>query len=513
MPDSTSNNKRIAKNTIYLYLRTIVVLCTSLYTSRIVLEVLGVTDMGVYNVVGGIVTMMTILQTAQAKATSRFITYDLGQGSSEHQIANTFSVCMTIHIIIAIILLIICETAGLAIINYWTNIPKERHLAANVAYQFATLTVIAHIIRVPYDSVVIAHEKMSAYAAFSILETFLKLATIYAIKYLTPDKLIIYSGSLTCIAIVVFSSYYIYVKRNYPYYKYSWLWDKDKSKEILSFSGLTLATSATNTITQQGVSLLLNNFVGLVANAALGFANQVSAAVNQFVASFTVAFNPQIIKLWSQNNLDEMHKLMSRASKFSFVLAYLFGLPIIANMDFLLGIWLKEVPEFTCVFSKLLVCGCIIDATTGVFNTAICANGNIKRYQILISLSFVADLLCAYLILQINLNPAFVFVGRLVTRGLLNMIIGLYYTSILNKFNVLQYIRKTFVPILLTLCITIPPIYLIQLIFDSYSKLFVSGFVSVLLILTCTMFIIMDRKERTVIINTAKNKILKYANK
>ena len=283
MESQISNNKTIAKNTMFLYIRTLIVLGISLYTSRVVLQVLGAEDLGIYNVVGGIVTMMSFFQAAQTKATSRFITYELGKHSSNNILQKVFSVCMTIHIIIAIISVVLGETVGLWIITHWTDIPLERQAAAMWVYQFAIIVFCCQIVRVPYDAIVVAHERMSMYAYMSILEAVLLLGMAFLLMVTPGDSLIYYSASVALIAFIVFLCYYIYVRKLYNAYRYKPTWDKEYSMRILSFSGWTLLGSSANTATQQGTNLLMNNFVGLIANAALGFASQVNIAVSKFV--------------------------------------------------------------------------------------------------------------------------------------------------------------------------------------------------------------------------------------
>lgn len=494
---SVNDNKRIAKNTIFLYIRTIVVLLVSLYTSRVVLQVLGAKDLGIYNVAGGIVTMMSFFQAAQTKATSRFITYELGKHSSNKILQKVFSVCMTIHIIIAIISLIFGETVGLWIITHWTDIPLERQAAAMWVYQFALIVFCCQIVRVPYDAIVVAHERMSMYAYMSILEAVLLLGMAFLLMVTPGDSLIYYSASVAFIAFIVFLCYYIYVHRLFDAYRYKLLWDKEYSMRILSFSGWTLLGSSANTATQQGTNLLMNNFVGLIANAALGFASQVNIAVSKFVNGFSTAFTPQIIKLYAQKEYESMHILMNRSSKFSFVLCYLMALPLITNMGFILSLWLgNNVPMYTKEFCQLILVCTIFDATTGVYNTTITATGKIKYYQTAISLSFLLDLACCYVLLVCSINPVFVFGSRIMTRGIINMLIGLYFVKSYTHFDILNYSKAVLLNIILTMIISILPVYFIAKVTDGWICLISTSLVSVLLITICSLYIIMTQSER-----------------
>lgn len=508
MESQISNNKKIAKNTLFLYIRTLVVLGISLYTSRVVLQVLGAEDLGIYNVVGGIVTLMSFLQTAQTKATSRFVTYELGKQSSSDVLRKVFSVCMTIHIIIAIISLVLGETIGLWIITHWTDIPIARQSAAMWVYQFAIVVFCCQIVRVPYDAIVVAHERMSMYAYMSILEAVLLLGMAFLLKVTPGDSLIYYSASVAFIAFIVFLCYYFYVRRLFDAYRYKPTWDKEYSMRILSFSGWTLLGSSANTATQQGTNLLMNNFVGLIANAALGFASQVNIAVSKFVNGFSTAFTPQIIKLYAQKEYESMHILMNRSSKFSFVLCYLMALPLITNMGFILSLWLgNNIPMYTKEFCQLILVCTVFDATTGVYNTTITATGKIKYYQTAISISFLLDLACCYVLLVCSVNPVFVFGSRILTRGIINMFIGLYFVKSYTYFDVLHYCKTVLLNIILTIIISIIPVYFIAKVTDGWMCMIMTGFVSVFLIIICTLYIIMTQSERKSILSKLMHKL------
>ena len=496
-----SDNKRIAKNTIYLYIRTIIVLFISLYTSRIVLQVLGADDLGIYNVVGGIIALMSFFQAAQTKATSRFITYELGKNSVVEKLKHVFSVCMSIHILTAIIAVILAETIGLWIVLHWTNIPLDRQLASVFVYQFSILVFCVQLIRIPYDSIIVAHEDMSIYAYFSILEVVLQLVLIFFVKKASFDSLILYAGLMAFSSFILLLSYYIYVRKKFPVYTFRFLWDKEYSRKIMSFSSWTLLGTSANTFTQQGVSLLMNNFVGLVANAALGFSSQVNIAVSKFVNGFSTAFTPQIIKLYAQNDFPSLHSLIFRSSKFSFALCYIMALPLIINMDFILHLWLGDsVPQYTAEFCSLILVCTIIDATTGVYNTTITATGHIKQYQILISISFLLDLICCSIMLVYTIDPVYVFGSRIFTRGIINMFIGLYYVKRYVDFDVKRYSNEVLLRIFYTLFLTIIPVSVLAWITDGWTQLISTGLASIILISLCVFMLIMTRAERNVIL-------------
>lgn len=495
-----SNNRRIAKNTVLLYIRTIIVLFVSLYTSRLILKALGAEDLGIYNVVAGIVALMAFFRTSLSKATSRFITYELGKKGNAQSLSRIFSSAMTIHIIISVIAVILGETLGIFILEHWTDIPEIRHQAAFWIFQCALVIFCLQIMTSPYESILIAHENMSVFAYMSILSALLKLGVVFLLLGSSSDRLILYGVLMVAMDALILLVYVLYDKRKYPNFRFRFLWDKDYSRRIFAFSGWTLLGSSANGATQQGVSLLFNNFVGLIANTALGFANQVNAAVAQFVNSFQTAFNPQIIKLYAQGELGEMHLLMSRASKFSFVLSYVLALPLIANMDFVLKIWLGDVPQYTVEFCQLILVCCVIDSITGVFNTAITATGNIKGFQIGISCSFILDLITAAVLLLLHLHPALVFGSRILTRGLINMVIELHFVKKQLLFNLTEYVFTVIIPILITLFVTILLVCVISKYYDGETKLFITSVISAacLLLFGYTLFLNKDERKKIV---------------
>lgn len=508
MSNGTLNNRRIAKNTIYIYLRTLVVLFVSLYTSRIVLEVLGAEDYGIYTVVGGIIALMGFFQAAQSKSTSRFITYELGKNGIGESLKKVFSAAFTIHVLMALIAIVICETIGLWIVYHWTKIPPDRMTAAIIVYQFSILVFVIHLIRIPYDSVVIAHEEMSIFAYFSIIEVVLQLLLVWMIKYINTDSLVLYAGMMAFSAFVLLLMYVIYVRIKYPVYVAQLRWDNHISMKLLSFSGWTLLGSGADATTQQGVSLLMNNFVGLVANAAIGLTNQVNVAVSKFVAGFSTAFTPQIIKLYAQDNFTDLNRLISRCSKFSFALCYIMVLPLYCNIELILNIWLgNDVPTYTAGFSRMILICTLFGATSGVFNTTITATGKIKFYQLWISLSFLLDLGCSYLMLFARINPVLVFSSRILTRGVLNMIIGLYFSRRYIGFDISGYCKTTLFKIFVILLVTIIPTYCISLYTDGWLRFIYTTLFSCIAITGSTLYILMNVSERNVILAKLKKHV------
>lgn len=502
-----ADNITIAKNTLFLYGRTIVVLFISLYTSRLVLHALGATELGIYNVVAGIVTLMTFLQAAQTQATSRFITFELGKQAGDTSQGRIFSICVTIHILLALCIVLLTESLGLWAVHHWTSIPDARRMTADIVYQFAILALVFQTIRVPLDAVIVAHEKMSVYALLSIVEALLFLGSALLLNRYDGDRLLLYGGLMASVAAALFVIYSLYVRLSLRQYKFRWLWDKETSLNVLSFSGWSLLGSGADTTSQQGVALLMNNYVGLIANAALGFAQQVNNAVKRFVTSFSTAFNPQVIKLYAAGESEAMHILVRRASKFSFVLCYYLALPLMANMPFVLQLWLGEVPQYTASFCSLILVCSLFDSVTGVFYTAITATGKIKWFQIGISLSFLLDLVCAFLLLQCRIHPALVFGSRILTRGVINMTIELCLMKRLLDFDIPTYFKEVIWPIVLTLALTIPLVVLLSSCFSGWARLLITTVASVLAISGCAYLWVLNESERKTVSKAIKDRL------
>ena len=313
----SSNNKHIAKNTLMLYFRMILTMLVSLYTSRIVLNTLGVEDYGIYNIVGGVVILFSFFNNAMSNATQRFLSFELGQNNSV-QLKRTFSMIINVHIGIAFLIFLLAETVGLWFLNTHINIPTERMKAANWVYQFSIFTFLINIIRVPYHATIVAYEKMSFYAYLSIIEVLLKLGVVFLIQISPLDKLIFYGFLIFVVSVLILLVYKIYCNKNFDAANYNFFWDTKLFKTLISFSGWSLFGSAANVSSKQGTDILLNIFYGVMVNAAMGIANQVNNAVNGFVQNFQTAFKPQIVKSYAANETDYLIRLIFQTSKFSF---------------------------------------------------------------------------------------------------------------------------------------------------------------------------------------------------
>lgn len=378
-----SSSKTIAKNTLFLYFRMFLVMGVSLYMSRIVLEQLGISDYGIYSLVGGIVALFGFLNSSMSSATQRYLAFDLGK-KDEKKLQKTFSVTLTIHMAIAVLILLVAESIGLWYVNYQVVLPPDRLFAANIVYQFSVLTALIGIIQVPYDALIIAYEKMNIYAYISIFEVSLKLGLVFLLVVYDGDKLIAYAALIFLVSLIIRIAYQIYCRRNYKASKYSFEYDKVYFKELISYSGWNLFGGIASVSRGQGINIVLNLFFGTVVNAAYGLTLQVQSAVNQFVTNFQKAVNPQIIKTYSEGNFERMHNLIIQSSKFSFLLMLLIVAPILFNTDFILNLWLRNPPEYTTIFVQLGLIGVLIDCISYPFQTGIQATGKIKFYLIVV---------------------------------------------------------------------------------------------------------------------------------
>ena len=379
MPTETSNNKRIAKNTLFLYFRTLIILVVSLYTSRVVLSVLGVEDYGTYNVVGGVVAMFSAISGALSSAISRFITFELGKGDTV-KLKKVFSTSVNIQILISLLVIIVGEIVGVWFLNYKMNIPPERLGAANWVLQCSLFTFCINLISVPYNACIIAHEKMKAFAYVSILEALLKLSVCFMIMASPWDKLISYSVLLLCVALSIRMTYSVYCHHHFEESHYHFVSDRQLMKEMAGFAGWNFYTNGAYIFNTQGINLLINIYFGVTLNAARGIANQVDHAVMHLVNSFTTALNPQITKNYASGNMESMFLLVCRGARFSYFLLFVFSLPIVIETEFILSIWLKNVPPHAINFVRLAIVASLIHILGKSGYTASMATGNIRRY-------------------------------------------------------------------------------------------------------------------------------------
>lgn len=417
MADISANNKRIAKNTLFLYFRMLLLMAVTLYTSRVVLDKLGITDYGIYNVVGGIVTMLGFLNTAMSVATQRFLSYEIGRDDFE-QLKKVFSSSILIHSIIAFIILIISETVGLWFLNSQLSISEERMNAANWVYQFSILSFIINVLSVPYNALIISHERMGVYAYISIIEVVLKLLIVFLLSCFDVDRLILYAFLVFAVSLFIRILYQCYCSRKYPESKFKFVWQRDLLQRMISFSGWSLFGGIAYMAKSQGINVVLNIFFGATVNAAWGIAQQVNSAVLMFVQNFVTAINPPIIKAYAKGERDRLFSLLFNGMKYTFFLASCLIVPLLVETDFVLSFWLKEVPDYTVLIVQYVLVVILIELFSHAIGTTIQATGEIKWYQIVVGSILFLNLPLSYIAIcwtSSPISPMYVAVGLSIT--------------------------------------------------------------------------------------------------
>lgn len=416
MADNISNNKRIAKNTIMLYLRMFLILFVALYTSRIVLKTLGISDYGIYNVVGGFVAMLAYLNSVLIGSTQRFMSFALGKGDQD-LINSTFATANLTHLFMSLIIFIIAETFGLWFVNNHLVIDPERMIAANWVYQCSIVSLIITIISIPYNSCIVAHEHMHIYAYVSILEVILKLVILYLLVIIRGDKLIIYAILHVFISLIIRSCYTIYCRRHFCECRAKPAIDNSLFKKMFSYASWTALGSMGFSFKDQFSNIIMNAFLGTTINAARGIATQVNGAVVSFSTNFFMAISPQITKQYAAGNISQSQRLVYDGARYSFLLLSLITIPVIVNLNYILKVWLEVVPEFTADFLIITLISSLIYSLTNSSSTAIQATGNIKLFQIGVSIIMMMELPAAYLILRSGYDPPYALLPVVFTNS------------------------------------------------------------------------------------------------
>lgn len=512
MTDTSQNNKRIAKNTLLLYLRMSFTMLVGLYTSRVILATLGVEDFGIYNVVGGVVAMFGFINSAMASGTQRFLTFELGCGDMR-SLKTVFCTSVLIHSLIALLIIVLGETVGLWFFYEKLVIPVERMEAALWTYQFSILSTVVMIMSVPYNAVIIAHEKMSAFAYISVLEVVLKLVIVYMLIIGDIDKLILYAVLTFLVQLFICLVYSSYCKRHFEESKFSRKSLKGKFFcEMIGFSSWNLWGSCAAIAFTQGLNILLNVFWGPVVNAARGVAVQVQSAVIQLSMNFQTALNPQITKSFATGNRPYMYSLIYRSSKFTFFLLLFLSLPVMFETETILRVWLKTVPEYTVIFLRLMLCVTIIDAVANPLMVSAAATGKVKLYQGVVGGILLCILPISYVVLKFGGNPASVFIVHLCVC-IIAFIARLYIIHSMIGLVLSDYVKKV---VLLcaavgTISLIIPLIVKLTQPNDTWFSFFVTCFACVFSVSLCVFFLGLTVSERRFILD--KLSVLKFKNR
>lgn len=449
--ENVVDQKRIAKNTIYLYIRMAIVMLVELYTARIILKQLGVNDYGIYNIVGTVVAAFNYLQVPLSSATQRFYNIELGKNNKEG-LNNVFNHSLYIFILFAIVLFITIEVIAFWFLDAKLQIPYGRMGAAKWALHFSILCFVVRLLKTPFEALIIAHERMVFYAYISIAEVILKLANVFLLTIVFVDKLKLFATNIFIISLFVLFCFVFYCNVKFQYIRFSKTWNKQTFKSLLSFSGWNLVGNMAAMTANQGLNILMNMFFGVVANAAMGIAGQVGGAVKQFVGNFQVAFRPQIMKSYVIGESTALNELIYKTSRFSFLLLYALVCPLIFNIDFAISLWLGNIPLYVPVFCSYILIYGLIDTLAVPLLTVIHATGKIKNYNIAISSVMSLNIVISYCLFKLGFPP----VTALQVKSCLAiayLIVKFLFVKSMIKFPFHIYFEKVLKPILIiSLC-------------------------------------------------------------
>lgn len=476
-----TSNKRIAKNTILLYFRMLFMMGVNLYASRVILNTLGIIDFGVYNVVGGVVAMLGFLTNSLGGASSRYITYDLGKGDIS-VMKQTFGNILSIHFILAAIILIVCETAGLWLVSTQLHIPHERMKAAMWVYQFSVFSSILAVLSVPYNATIIAHERMSAFAYITIADALMKLLVVYFLAISPYDKLIIYAVLIFVVQTLDRVIYGLYCTRHFEETHTRLLYDKELFKEIFAFAGWTMNGNLAVMGYTQGINILLNIFFGPAINAARGIAVQVQSICQQFCSNFQMALNPQLTKSYAQGALKDMHLLLIKSSKFSFYILFFITMPLMFETEFILNLWLGIVPEHAISFLRLILVIGLSFTLSNPILVSVHATGKLKKFQIIEGTMLLTIAPIAYLLLIFwELAPESVFIVHIIVE-LCTQYVRLKIVLPMIGMELSTYCKQAVLPILSIAIISpiIPLTVWLNATLSGWNGFFIMGFVCVL---------------------------------
>ena len=480
-----ADNARLAKNTMFLYFRMIFIMAVTLYTSRVVLRVLGVEDFGIFNVVAGVVAMFGFLNSSMSATTQRFISFSLGRG--DDNLNKVFSTCVLTHALIALGVLVLVESVGLWFLYNKMIIPEVRMDAAFWVFQFSALSTVVTVMSIPFNADIIAHEKMSAFAYISIVEVCLKLLIVFLLDVGNIDKLVLYGFLLLLVQCGIFLTYMGYCLRHFKESRFRFVYEKKLFAEVFSFAGWNLWGYLASILYTQGLNILLNVFFGPVVNAARGLANQVDGAIRLFASNFQMAINPQIVKTYAAKDLESMHKLVFRSSKFSFFLLLALSLPVMIEAPVILRLWLSTVPDWTASFLRLMLVVVIVDSVANPLMTSAAATGRIKLYQSVLGGIQLLIVPVAYVVLRMGGEPNSVFVVHIcicliafavrlfIVRGMIGLSIKKYLMEVCVKSGVVTVVA-TVLPLTLYFSMTNSLLSAIVVVFVSLGSVAVSAY-------------------------------------
>ncbi|MGP9670036.1 hypothetical protein ACT3S9_01750 [Pseudoalteromonas sp. AOP31-A2-14] len=486
--------KRMAKNAGMLYFRMLLTMGVALYTSRVVLQTLGVDDFGIYHVVAGFVTMLGFLHGAMSSATQRFLAFELGK-SGEKDMPGIFSMSINIHILIALVVLILGETIGLWFVKTQMTIPPDRMLAAQWVFHISLVSFMITIISVPYNALIIANEKMSVFAWVSIFDVMLKLLIVFMLGWFGFDKLILYALLSLCVVLIIFLIYRAYCHSKFKDSQFKFYWDKTLFKVMMSYTGWNLWGNVAAVMSGQGVNILLNIFFGPAVNAARAIAMQVSAALNSFVQNIQVAVNPQIIKSYAENDIAFMHQLVCYGAKYNFFVLLFLSMPVVINTELVLEAWLGSVPDYAVIFLQLMILNILIDAISAPLITSAQATGRIKLYQIVVGGILLLNVPLSYLLLKIGSEPYIVVLAGVCT-SIFALLARLVILKKLIELSVVKFFTGVVIRSLLIISFTSALYYFILSFFSKSLGFWWGSIIISICVLVAIAIFGLEKQER-----------------
>jgi Na+-driven multidrug efflux pump len=506
-----TTNKTIAKNTIFLYFRMMFTMMVSLYTSRVILQVLGIDDYGLYAVVGGVVGMLAFLTNALGTGSSRFLTFELGKNNPE-RLHRTFNTTFSIHILLSVVIILLAETVGLWFVYNKLEIPPERLDAAVFAYHFSILTCVIAILQVPYNASIISHEKMNVFAYVSIFEGLAKLGVVYILLLGEFDKLKLYAILICSVQILVTLFYHWYCVYHYPETHYKPTLDRNIFREISAFSGWSLFASGSIALNLQGIAIITNMFFGSAVVAARVISLQVNSLLTTFVNNFRTAVNPQIVKKYAEGNLSGSEDLVITSTKYTYYLMLFIALPLILQTDFILRLWLTNVPEYTVVFSRLIVIQCLFSVfDTGLY-MSFYAKGRLRENALI---SPTVGFLCfpiIYLLFKFGYSPVSLSWVFLICYAILGLIVKPYLAVKIANYRIKSIVKMFFSCFKVTIAAIPIPLVLFYVLGEGVAKFLTVCSISVLCVFISAWLLGIDKSMRVKISTMVKNRIAVITN-
>lgn len=509
MTNTATNNKRIAKNTVLLYIRMLFLMLVSLYTSRVNLNALGVSDFGIYNVVGGLVAMFNILSGSFTAAISRYLTYELGTGDKE-KLARVFSSSMIIQYSLAIVIIIAAETIGLWFLTNKMVIPEDRINAAIWVYQLSLVSFTLDLLVIPYTACIVAHEKMSAFAYISIVSAIGKLIVAWTISIAPIDKLIWFAGLIVVNSTIIRSIYIHYSKKHFEECSVKWVFDKSLLRNISQFTGWNFIGSAASILRDYGGNIIINLFFGPTINAARGIASQVNNAVIGFVSNFQMALNPQITKSYALKDNNYAFTLVFQGARLSYYILLILVLPIIINTHYILSIWLGNVPDYSVDFVQLILIFSLNESLSNPLITLMLATGNIKKYQIIVGGLNLLNLPFSYILLKLGAIPQTVIIIAIII-SIITEFARVILLKQMTGMSAKLFISKVYINVIgVTLFAAIVPVIVNQFLCESLLSFLFITVISILCTCISILFIGCNITERKKVYSKCRSIFKKF---